>query len=190
MRIGSGYDVHRLVDGRDLIIGGVKIPYEKGLLGHSDADVLLHAVMDSLLGAAALGDIGKHFPDTDEAYRGISSLELLKRVRKLIEDKLYVIENIDATIIAQKPKMAPYIPAMVKNIADALGIEESQVNVKATTEEGLGFTGEGLGISSSCVCLLTEVANYRYDYQMDRSINFNGCDGCPGCSGCVKNMDE
>lgn len=186
MRIGSGYDVHRLVDGRDLIIGGVKIPYEKGLLGHSDADVLLHAIMDSLLGAAALGDIGKHFPDTDEAYKGISSLELLKRVRKLIEDKLYVIENIDATIIAQKPKMAPYIPSMVKNIADALGIEESQVNVKATTEEGLGFTGEGLGISANCICLLTEVFNYQYDYLSDNRGDIGGCGGCSGCSGCTK----
>ncbi len=186
MRIGSGYDVHRLTDGRALIIGGVDIPYEKGLLGHSDADVLLHAVMDSLLGAAAMGDIGKHFPDTDSAYKGISSIELLKKVRELIESKLYVIENIDATIIAQKPKMAPYIPIMVKNIAEALGIEENQVNVKATTEEGLGFTGEGAGISSSCICLLTEVENYRYDYRSGSQASEGGCGGCSGCSGCPK----
>lgn len=186
MRIGSGYDVHRLTDGRALIIGGVNIPYEKGLLGHSDADVLLHAVMDSLLGAAAMGDIGKHFPDSDDAYKGISSIELLKKVRELIEGKLYVIENIDATIIAQKPKMAPYIPLIVKNIAETLGIEENQVNVKATTEEGLGFTGEGSGISSSCICLLTEVENYRYDYRQGSQASEGGCSGCSGCSGCPK----
>ena len=135
-----GYDVHRLVEGRKLILGGVEIPYEKGLLGHSDADVLLHAVMDALLGAAALGDIGKHFPDTDSAYKGISSIRLLEHVGRLIEDELYVIGNIDATIIAQRPKMAPYIEQMRGNIAQALGIDISQVNVKATTEEGLGFT--------------------------------------------------
>ncbi len=181
MRIGSGYDVHRLVDGRDLIIGGVNIPYEKGLLGHSDADVLLHAIMDGLLGAAALGDIGKHFPDKDEAYKGVSSLELLKKVRAMIEDKMYVIENIDATIIAQKPKMASYIPLMVKNIAEALGMDENQINIKATTEEGLGFTGEGLGISSNAICLLATVENYSYD---DRVGGFTAGRGCAGCSGC------
>jgi 2-C-methyl-D-erythritol 2,4-cyclodiphosphate synthase len=186
MRIGSGYDVHRLVDGRALIIGGVNIPHEKGLLGHSDADVLLHAVMDGLLGAAALGDIGKHFPDTDEAYKGVSSLELLKKVRILIEDKLYVIENIDATIIAQKPKMAPYIPLMVKNIAEALGIDENQVNVKATTEEGLGFTGKGLGISANAICLLATVENFRYDERMAGFIAARGCLGCAGCFGCPR----
>ncbi len=186
MRIGSGYDVHRLVDGRALIIGGVNIPHEKGLLGHSDADVLLHAVMDGLLGAAALGDIGKHFPDTDEAYKGVSSLELLKKVRILIEDKLYVIENIDATIIVQKPKMAPYIPLMVKNIAEALGIDENQVNVKATTEEGLGFTGKGLGISASAICLLATVENFRYDERMAGFIAARGCSGCAGCFGCPR----
>lgn len=186
MRIGSGYDVHRLEDGRALIIGGVNIPYEKGLSGHSDADVLLHAIMDGLLGAAALGDIGKHFPDTDEAYKGISSMELLKKVRLLVEDKLYVIENIDATIIAQKPKMAPYIPLMVKNIAGALGIEEGQVNIKATTEEGLGFTGEGLGISSNAVCLLATVDNYRYDDRTSRPGPAGGCASCAGCPGCPK----
>ncbi|QHQ61002.1 2-C-methyl-D-erythritol 2,4-cyclodiphosphate synthase [Anaerocolumna sedimenticola] len=186
MRIGSGYDVHRLVSGRDLIIGGVNIPYEKGLLGHSDADVLLHAIMDGLLGAAALGDIGKHFPDTEEAYKGISSIELLKKVRILLEDRFYIIENIDATIIAQKPKMAPYIPMMVTNIAAALGIEENQVNIKATTEEGLGFTGEGLGISSNAVCLLTTVDNYRYDDGAGNISTNRGCDSCSGCAGCSK----
>ena len=154
MRVGMGHDVHRLVEGRRLILGGVEIPYEKGLLGHSDADVLVHAVMDALLGAAALGDIGKHFPDTDEKYKGISSLELLKHVSLLLETKGYSIINIDATIIAQKPKMAPYIEDMRKNIADTLGIDMDAVNVKATTEEGLGFTGEGLGISSDAVCLI------------------------------------
>ena len=147
MRIGMGYDVHRLVEGRELILGGVKIPYEKGLLGHSDADVLLHAVMDALLGAAALGDIGRHFPDTDPAYKGASSLKLLEHVGKLIDEKLYVIGNIDATIIAQRPKMAPYIEEMRKNVAETLGIETDQVNIKATTEEGLGFTGSGEGIA-------------------------------------------
>ncbi len=147
-------DVHRLVEGRDLILGGVKIPYEKGLLGHSDADVLLHAIMDALLGAAALGDIGVHFPDTQEEYRGISSLELLRRVGELLEKKLYLIENIDATIIAQQPKMAPHIPRMKKNVADILCLREEQVNIKATTEERLGFTGRGEGISAQAVCSL------------------------------------
>lgn len=156
MRIGMGYDVHKLVKNRDLILGGVKIPYELGLLGHSDADVLLHAIMDSLLGASALGDIGKHFPDTDQKYKGISSIELLKHVGKLLTEHNYIIGNIDATIIAQKPKMAPYIPTMRKNIALALNISIDQINVKATTEEGLGFTGEGLGISSQSICLLNK----------------------------------
>lgn len=154
MRIGMGYDVHKLVEERDLILGGVKIPYELGLLGHSDADVLLHAIMDSLLGAAALGDIGKHFPDTDSKYKGISSIELLKHVGNLLTEHNYKIGNIDATIIAQKPKMAPHIPTMRENIASALNISVDQINVKATTEEGLGFTGEGLGISSQSICLL------------------------------------
>ena len=154
MRIGLGYDVHRLVEDRDLILGGVKIPYELGLLGHSDADVLIHAIMDSLLGATALGDIGKHFPDTDPKYKGISSITLLKEVGKLLENNNYKIGNIDATIIAQKPKMAPHIEQMRHNIADALNIDFNQINVKATTEEGLGFTGEGLGISSQCICLV------------------------------------
>ena len=154
MRVGMGYDVHKLVEGRDLILGGVKIPYEKGLLGHSDADVLLHAIMDALLGAAALGDIGQHFPDTDANFKGADSMELLKQVGKMLEEKLYVIENIDATIIAQKPKMRPHIPQMEENIAKALKIEVSQVNVKATTEEGLGFTGTEAGISSQAICCL------------------------------------
>lgn len=156
MRIGMGYDVHKLVENRDLILGGVNIPYEKGLLGHSDADVLLHAIMDSLLGASALGDIGKHFPDTDPKYKGISSISLLKEVGKLLKENNFEIGNIDSTIIAQKPKMAPHILKMRENIADALNISIDQINVKATTEEGLGFTGEGLGISSQSICLLTE----------------------------------
>lgn len=154
MRIGLGYDVHKLVENRDLILGGVNIPYEKGLLGHSDADVLLHAIMDSLLGAAALGDIGKHFPDTDSKYKGASSIELLKQVGLFIKENGYVIGNIDATIIAQKPKMAPHIESMRNNIALALEITVNQINIKATTEEGLGFTGAGEGISSQSICLL------------------------------------
>ncbi len=154
MRIGMGYDVHKLVKERDLILGGVKIPYELGLLGHSDADVLVHAIMDALLGASALGDIGKHFPDTDPKYKGISSIELLKHVGNLLIEHNYKIGNIDATIIAQKPKMAPHISTMRENIASALNISLDQINVKATTEEGLGFTGEGLGISSQAICLL------------------------------------
>ena len=154
MRVGMGYDVHKLVENRDLIIGGVHIPYEKGLLGHSDADVLLHAIMDSLLGAAALGDIGKHFPDTDIRFKGISSIILLKHVGDLLKENGYVIQNIDATIIAQKPKMAPHIEEMRKNISSTLGIDLSQVNIKATTEEGLGFTGKGEGISSQSICLI------------------------------------
>jgi 2-C-methyl-D-erythritol 2,4-cyclodiphosphate synthase len=154
MRIGMGYDVHRLVEGRDLILGGVNIPYEKGLLGHSDADVLLHAIMDSLLGSAALGDIGKHFPDTNIKYKGASSIELLKKVSEIIYDSGYIISNIDATIIAQKPKMAPHIEDMRNNISKALKIDLNQINIKATTEEGLGFTGSSEGISSQSVCLL------------------------------------
>ena len=156
MRIGMGYDVHKLVEDRDLILGGVKIPYSLGLLGHSDADVLLHAIMDSLLGAAALGDIGKHFPDSDHRYKGISSIELLKHVGSLLKENDWLIENIDSTIIAQKPKMAPHIENMRKNISEALNINIDQINVKATTEEGLGFTGEGKGISSQSICLLTK----------------------------------
>ncbi|MBQ3795517.1 MAG: 2-C-methyl-D-erythritol 2,4-cyclodiphosphate synthase [Butyrivibrio sp.] len=177
MRVGMGYDVHRLVEDRDLIIGGVKIPYEKGLLGHSDADVLLHAIMDALLGAAALGDIGKHFPDTDPKYKGADSLELLRHVGELLSENRYMVENIDATIIAQAPKMRPHIDKMRENIAGALGIEVSQVNVKATTEEGLGFTGTGEGISSQAICMLCTVfegSSMAYD-------SGASCGGCPKC---------
>ncbi len=160
MRVGMGYDVHRLVEDRPLILGGVTIPYEKGLLGHSDADVLLHAIMDALLGAAAIGDIGRHFPDNDPAYKGADSRVLLRRVRELLEERLYVVSNIDATIIAQRPKMAPYILQMRENIAQDLGIDTTQVNVKATTEEGLGFTGTGEGISSQAICLIEQPEPY------------------------------
>ena len=156
MRIGHGYDVHRLVEDRDLILGGVKIPYELGLLGHSDADVLLHAVSDALLGAAGMGDIGKHFPDTDPAYKGADSLKLLQIVGEKVALAGYHISNIDVTMIAQKPKLRPYIEQMEKNIAGALGMDPSRINVKATTEERLGFTGEGLGMSCHAVCLLEE----------------------------------
>lgn len=156
MRIGSGYDVHKLVEGRKLILCGVDIPYEKGLLGHSDADVAVHALMDALLGAAALGDIGKHFPDSDPQYKGADSIELLKKVNVLIKSKGYSLGNADVTIIAQRPKLLPYIPTMVKNLAEALETDIENVNVKATTEEGLGFTGSGEGISAQAVCLLRE----------------------------------
>ena len=156
MRIGHGYDVHKLVENRDLILGGVKIPFEKGLLGHSDADVLLHAVSDALLGAAGLRDIGYHFPDTDPAYKGADSLELLRQVGKKVGEKGYRISNVDVTLIAQKPKVGGYIPQMVLNIANALGLDVDRVNVKATTEEGLGFTGNLEGISCHAVCLLEE----------------------------------
>ena len=156
MRIGHGYDVHRLVECRDLILGGVTIPYEKGLLGHSDADVLLHAVMDALLGAAGLGDIGKLFPDTDMTYKGISSMVLLKSVSEKIREAGYTVGNIDVTMIAQRPKLKDYIPQMVENIASVLEIEPSRVNVKATTEEHLGFTGDGSGMACHAVCLLEE----------------------------------
>lgn len=154
MRIGHGYDVHKLVEGRKLILGGVEIAHEKGLLGHSDADVLLHAVMDSMLGALALGDIGKHFPDTDDKYKGADSIELLKRVSGIIDKHGFKVGNIDSTICAQSPKLSPYIENMRKNIANACGCDVWQVSVKATTEEHLGFTGEGLGISATAVCLL------------------------------------
>lgn len=180
MRVGMGYDVHRLVEDRPLILGGVEIPYEKGLLGHSDADVLLHAIMDALLGAAALGDIGKHFPDTDAAYKGASSIKLLEHVGKLLEEKCYMIDNIDATIIAQKPKMRDYIDTMRKNVADTLGIELDQVNIKATTEEGLGFTGSGEGISSQAICSLNSVSNYIYG-AADMTNCRPDCGGCMGC---------
>ena len=157
MRIGHGYDVHRLVEGRDLILGGVKIPYEKGLLGHSDADVLLHAVSDALLGAAGLGDIGRHFPDTAPQYKGADSLELLRQVYRKISEKGYKVGNIDVTMIAQKPKLKDYIPQMQANIAAAVGTAPDRVNVKATTEEKLGFTGTGEGMSCHAVCLLEEI---------------------------------
>lgn len=177
MRIGQGYDVHKLTENRPLILGGVTIPYENGLLGHSDADVLVHAVMDALLGAAALGDIGEHFPDTDPAYKGVSSIELLKKVGALLEEKGYIIENIDATIIAQRPRLADYRPGMAENIANALHLDVSRVSVKATTEEGLGFTGSGEGISSQAITLLTETDDYCYDSK----IMAGGCGSCPGC---------
>ena len=156
MRIGHGYDVHRLVSGRDLILGGVQIPYEKGLLGHSDADVLLHAVSDALLGAAALGDIGKHFPDTDPAYKGADSLKLLEIVAQKVENAGFTVSNVDVTMIAQAPKLRPYIDTMRQNIANAIGIGVDRVNVKATTEEHLGFTGTGEGMACHAVCLLEE----------------------------------
>lgn len=175
MRTGMGYDVHRLVEGRKLILGGVEIPYEKGLLGHSDADVLLHAIMDALLGAAALGDIGKHFPDTDDRYKGISSIKLLEHVGKLLEEHNYLIGNIDATVIAQAPKILPYRDQMIENIASALGISKDRINVKATTEEGLGFTGKKEGISSMAIASLEEVANYIYNEEI------RSCSGCRGC---------
>lgn len=188
MRVGFGYDVHRLEKERDLILGGVKIPYELGLQGHSDADVLVHAMMDALLGAAALGDIGKHFPDSEEKYRGISSMELLKEVKRLLDGELLLIENIDATIIAQKPKLAPYLEEMRANIAEVLKLDISQVNVKATTEEGLGFTGAGEGIAAQAVCLLESVRDlsfggtagnaYMYDADMEAGT---ACAHCPGC---------
>ena len=155
-RIGHGYDVHRLTENRKLILGGVEIPYEKGLLGHSDADVLTHAVMDALLGAAALGDIGKHFPDSDPNYSGISSLLLLEKVKDLLEQNAYGVGNIDATILCERPKLAPFIPTMRENLARALGISPSQVSVKATTEEGLGFTGKKEGIAAHAVALLAK----------------------------------
>ena len=182
MRIGMGYDVHRLQEGRKLIMGGVEIPYEKGLLGHSDADVLVHAVMDALLGAAALGDIGKHFPDTDPAYKGISSILLLQKVGELLEEHCFLIENIDATIIAQAPKMRPHIDQMRQNMADALKIDVSQINVKATTEEGLGFTGKKEGISAQAICCISKALDLMPD---DRIAG-----GCSGCPGCAKNAEE
>lgn len=179
MRIGTGYDVHKLVPDRKLIMGGVEIPYELGLLGHSDADVLLHAICDALLGAAALGDIGKHFPDSDERYKGISSILLMEKVADLLEENNFVIENVDSTIIAQRPKMASHIPMMRENIAKALRLDISRVSVKATTEEGLGFTGEGLGIAVQAVALLSTVENLVYEDIMKRPQE--GCNGCAGC---------
>ena len=177
MRVGMGYDVHKLVENRKLILGGVEIPYEYGLLGHSDADVLVHAIMDALLGAAALRDIGRHFPDNDPAYEGADSIELLKKVGEMLEERMYLIENIDATVIAQKPKLLPYIDTMVKNVAEALHLEEDQVNIKATTEEGLGFTGTEEGMSSQAICML----NGFYESSMVVGGG-SKCAGCPGCS--------
>ena len=174
MRVGTGYDVHKLVEGRDLILGGVKIPHEKGLLGHSDADVLLHAIMDALLGAAALGDIGLHFPDTDDTYKGANSMELLKVVGDKVAKEGYWIENIDATVIAQRPKLRPFIDEMRENVASALDLNVNQVNIKATTEEHLGFTGREEGISSQAVCLLTS--------PMEQSWPVNACSTCKGCA--------
>ena len=188
MHIGMGYDVHRLVEERKLIMGGVEIPFEKGLLGHSDADVLLHAIMDALLSAAALGDIGKFFPDNDPAYEGANSVMLLKKVGEMLQEQRFLIENIDATIIAQMPKMRPYIDQMRRNIADTLELDLSQVNVKATTEEGLGFTGTGEGISAQAICLLTTPAeaysrNVTYQTGEEAVQSGNGCGGCSGCPG-------
>ena len=174
MRIGTGYDVHRLAEDRALVIGGVEIPYEKGLLGHSDADVLLHAIMDALLGAAALGDIGRHFPDSDPAYKGISSLVLLEKVGALLSERGFIIENIDSTIVAQAPKMRPYIETMRENIATVLGMETEFVNVKATTEEGLGFTGAGEGMAAQAVCLLSS------PFDLTAVPVSGGCESCGG----------
>lgn len=182
MRIGMGYDVHRLTDNRDLILGGVKIPFEKGLFGHSDADVVVHAIMDALLGAAALGDIGKLFPDSDDQYKGISSITLLKKVGDLLEEHRFIIENIDATIIAQRPKLRPYIDQMNENVARALGIEVTQVNIKATTEEGLGFTGIGEGMSSQAICMLSSAKDIIADAK--------DAMGCSGCQGCCRTEEE
>ncbi len=173
MRIGHGYDVHKFTEGRPLIIGGVNIPYEKGLLGHSDADVLTHAIMDALLGAAALGDIGLHFPDTDEAYKGADSLKLLEKVGDLLEEHMYYVENIDATILAQAPKMRPHIDEMRKKISDVLRISVDDVNIKATTEEGLGFTGRKEGIAAHAVCLLGSIKDLK---------DFSNCTSCSGCA--------
>jgi 2-C-methyl-D-erythritol 2,4-cyclodiphosphate synthase len=177
MRVGMGYDVHKLVEDRKLILGGVEIPWEKGLLGHSDADVVVHAIMDALLGAAALRDIGRHFPDTDPQYKGISSIKLLQEVGALLEKEMYVIDNIDATIIAQKPKLLPYIDEMTANVAVALHLENNQVNIKATTEEGLGFTGSMEGIAAHAICALTPAL----DLVGDDRMGAGGCQGCPGC---------
>ena len=172
MRIGTGYDVHRLAEGRKLILGGVEIPYDKGLLGHSDADVAVHAIMDALLGAAAMKDIGYHFPDPDPEWEGASSLKLLARVGEMLEERAFVIENIDCTVIAQQPRLRPYIDRMITNVAEALNLDEDRVSIKATTEEGLGFTGSMLGIAAQAVCLLRPALE-----------DLDGMRGCPGCAG-------
>ena len=182
MRIGTGYDVHKLVENRKLILGGVEIPYEKGLLGHSDADVLVHAVMDALLGAAALGDIGLHFPDSDPAYKGADSLRLARRVSEILAENGYLIENVDSTVIAQAPKLRPYIDQMRQNIADALEIGKDQVSVKATTEEHLGFTGRGEGISAQAVALITsprDLIAREVGLAADPAEVPGGCSACP-----------
>lgn len=180
MRVGMGYDVHRLTKERKLILGGVEIPHTLGLLGHSDADVVVHAIMDALLGAAALGDIGQHFPDTDEAYAGISSIKLLEHVGNLLSGEHYLIENIDATIVAQKPKLRPYLAQMEQNVADTLHIQKSQVNMKATTEEGLGFTGTEQGIAAYAVCSLSSMYEGSFAVASDEA----GCGQNAGCTGC------
>ena len=182
MRVGIGYDAHQLVAGRDLVLGGVKIPHEKGLLGHSDADVLIHSIMDAIFGAASLGDIGQHFPDTDAEYKGISSLELLRRVAKLLEEHRYVVENIDSTIIAENPKLKPYFQEMAENIAKALELNVDQVSVKATTEEGLGFTGREEGIAAQAICSLTKITNFSsFDVEEIHPHEKRGCSSCSGC---------
>ena len=176
MRVGIGYDVHKFAEGRKLILGGVEIPYEKGLLGHSDADVIVHAIMDALLGAAALGDIGQHFPDTDPAYEGISSIKLLEKVGELLDENNYVVGNIDSIIIAQKPKMMPHLSQMRRNVADALHIDMDRVSIKATTEEGLGFTGREEGIAAQATCALEDLRDAIADMKMQGG----GCAACPG----------
>ncbi|MBQ7557467.1 MAG: 2-C-methyl-D-erythritol 2,4-cyclodiphosphate synthase [Lachnospiraceae bacterium] len=177
MRIGNGYDVHRLGEGRKLIVGGVDIPYDRGLIGHSDADVLIHAVMDALLGAMAKGDIGLHFPDSDERYKDASSMVLLGEVARMVQSEGMLVENIDSVIMAEKPKFRPYIDEMRRNIASALGLDISQVSVKATTEEGLGFTGREEGIAASAVCILSSVQDAA-SFGVDIPV---GCGGCPSC---------
>ena len=179
IRIGQGYDVHALASGLPMRLGGVEVRSDFGFVAHSDGDVAIHALCDAILGALALGDIGKHFPDTDPAYKGISSIKLLEHVGKLLDDHMYVIENIDATIIAQRPKMRPHIEQMEKNIAEALHIETDQVNVKATTEEGLGFTGSGEGISSQAICAIEKLTNFS---SVDVAAPAGGCAGCGGCA--------
>lgn len=206
MRVGLGYDVHKLVEGRPLILGGVEVPHERGLLGHSDADVLVHAIMDALLGAAALGDIGQHFPDTDEQYRGISSMKLLAKVGEMVLRAGYVVENIDATVIAQRPKLRPFIGQMEEGIARTLGISKGQVNVKATTEEGLGFSGREEGIAAQAICALAGLyegsfvaadsagdcvarncaANCTAENPMAEDCGIQDC-AMRGCAGCPRN---
>lgn len=174
MRVGQGYDVHKLIEGRKLILGGVDIPFEKGLLGHSDADVLVHAIMDAILGACGLGDIGIHFPDTEDEFKDADSIKLLTRVNELILSKGYVLNNIDSTIIAERPKLKDYIPTMKERISKALDICIEDINIKATTEEGLGFTGSGEGIAASAICLVESI----YDHSIEVTRDCGGCNGC------------